>query len=80
MSGNCRNPRVEPEVSKRYHDMVDELLNKDVILHKKIKTALIPFEAQEEINKLQAKVGRLKAEIKFLQETYMKDPPHKGGA
>ena len=42
---------------------------------------------KEKIHKLEIKNKdlqivnkRLKAEIKFLQETYIKDPPHKGGA
>jgi len=60
MSGNCRNPKVETEVCKRYHEIVDELLDEDVVLHKKIKVALIPPEAQAKIKQLQAENKRLK--------------------
>ena len=64
MSGNCRNPKVEPEVSKRYHEIVDELLDEDVILHKKIKTALIPPEVQVRIEQLQAELTVAKADLR----------------
>ena len=38
------------------------------------------FAVGQELFKCGQEIKRLKAEIKFLQETYIKDPPHKGGA
>ena len=37
------------------------------------------YKLTKEVEQLQAEKERLRAEIQFLQETYVKDPPHKGG-
>ncbi len=44
------------------------------------KTIMKNTKSLLEIGGLQVGNKQLKAEIKFLQETYIKDPPHKGGA